>query len=93
MPILARPRFGSAIESRLRAVPVVAVLGPRQVGKTALARSIAAGRRGEVHWFDLELPSSLARLDDPETALSALRGLVVIDVRAARAMGLRSKPA
>jgi hypothetical protein len=77
--ILPRPRFESAVESRLRVVPVVAVLGPRQVGKTTLARRVAAGRRGEVNWFDLELPSSLARLDEPETALAGLRGLVVID--------------
>lgn len=79
MPILPRSLFESAVASRLRTSPVVAMLGPRQVGKTTLARRVADARRGEVHWFDLELPSSLARLDDPETALSGLRGLVVID--------------
>lgn len=42
--------------------PVVGVLGPRQVDKTTLARQVAERRRGEVHHFDLNLPSDLARL-------------------------------
>ncbi len=79
MATLSRARFEAAVESRLRAGPVVALLGPRQVGKTTLARQVAAKRRGEVHWFDLELPSALARLEQPETALSGLRGLIVLD--------------
>jgi predicted AAA+ superfamily ATPase len=79
MPTLVRSRFEAAVTSRLRAGPIVALLGPRQVGKTTLARQVADRRRGQVHWFDLELPSALARLEQPETALAGLRGLVVID--------------
>jgi hypothetical protein len=58
--------------------PVVALLGARQVGKTTLARAIAAGERGSTH-FDLERAADLARLADPELSLGPLRGLVVLD--------------
>lgn len=61
----------------LRRSPVVAILGPRQCGKTTLARIVMAGRRGE--FFDLEDPKSRRRLEQPMTALESLRGLVVID--------------
>jgi predicted AAA+ superfamily ATPase len=54
--------------------PVVAILGPRQCGKTTLAKVIDAD-----HYFDLENPRDLARLDHPQTTLEKLSGLVVID--------------
>lgn len=54
--------------------PVVAILGPRQCGKTTLAKEINAD-----HYFDLENPRDLARLDHPQTTLEKLSGLVVID--------------
>ena len=63
----------------LREFPVVAILGARQVGKTTLARQLAASRRGATHWFDLENPTDLARLADPGLELRPLRGLVVLD--------------
>ncbi len=70
----------SALEKRLRAAPVVGLLGARQVGKTTLARELARRRRGAVHFFDLESSADLARLTaDPLLALSSLRGLVVLD--------------
>ena len=56
---------------------VVALIGPRQCGKTTLARQIVAA--DSLNYFDLEDPSSLARISDPMTALSPLRGVVVID--------------
>jgi len=56
---------------------VVALIGPRQCGKTTLARHIVAA--DSLNYFDLEDPSSLARIADPMTALSPLRGVVVID--------------
>ncbi|MGA9597854.1 MAG: ATP-binding protein [Acidimicrobiia bacterium] len=59
--------------------PAVAVLGARQVGKTTLARQYAEACTGPVHHFDLESPADLARLQDPELALSSLTGLVVLD--------------
>jgi predicted AAA+ superfamily ATPase len=61
----------------LRENPVVALVGPRQCGKTTLAREIARDRGAT--FFDLEDPVSLQRLAEPKTALAALRGLIVID--------------
>ena len=58
---------------------VVAILGARQVGKTTLARQLAAGWRGATTFFDLEDPPDLARLAEPTLALGGLRGLVVLD--------------
>ena len=57
--------------------PVVVLSGPRQCGKTTLARQLLAPE--SVGYFDLEDPASLARLDEPMTALRPLEGLVVID--------------
>ena len=56
---------------------MVALIGPRQCGKTTLARQFVAV--DSANYFDLEDPVSLARLDQPMTALQGLRGLVVID--------------
>lgn len=66
------------VASLLREFPVVGILGARQVGKSTLARRVAA-RRGISHFFDLESPVDLARLAEPSLALSDLRGLVVLD--------------
>jgi len=56
---------------------VVVLTGPRQCGKTTLARELIDP--DSINYFDLEDPASLARLDEPMTALGPLRGLVVID--------------
>jgi uncharacterized protein len=76
--------FGRALElSEIRALlrtnPVVTILGPRQIGKTTLAREIARIWAGPTTTFDLEDPRDVARLADPTMALASLRGLVVID--------------
>lgn len=71
----------SALEDRLRAAlarsRAVALIGPRQVGKTTLARRFLA--EGSPRYFDLENPLDLQRLDEPLTALEAIDGLIVID--------------
>lgn len=74
-----RPGHLDALCRRLAAFPVVALLGPRQVGKTTLARHLAASWDGPSVLFDLEDPDHLARLADPAFALRPLRGLVVLD--------------
>jgi uncharacterized protein len=61
----------------LRRAPVVALVGPRQCGKTTLARQLL--RPSSLSYFDLEDELALARLGEPRTALERLRGLVVID--------------
>ena len=79
----ARPVPRKLDLSRLRRLlglfPAGAIRGPRQVGKTTLAREFAAGRKGPVRTFDLENPRDRARLRDPMLALEDLRGLVVLD--------------
>lgn len=77
--MIPREAHLKAVERRLRASPVVALLGARQVGKTTLARQIAQRRRGPTHFFDLESTADVARLADPLLALSSLKGLVVLD--------------
>jgi predicted AAA+ superfamily ATPase len=65
------------VRAALRRSRVVALLGPRQCGKTTLAREIVAP--GSLNYFDLEDPQSLARLSEPDVALRPLRKWVVID--------------
>lgn len=59
--------------------PIVGLIGPRQVGKTTLARQWAEKSGSGYTWFDLENPRDAARLTDPLLALEGLRGLVIID--------------
>ena len=66
----------------LRQFRIVALLGPRQSGKTTLARKVASAIKDfavERNYFDLEDPVHLDRLENPKLALEGLRGLVVID--------------
>jgi len=72
---IARARLDAALARS----PAVAVLGPRQVGKTTLARAAAAARPGSVY-LDLETAADLARLVDPARFLASRRDrLVVLD--------------
>jgi len=67
----------SRIRKALARSPAVALLGPRQCGKTTLARCLETA--GDSNYLDLENPTHLARLEQPMLALEGLRGLVVID--------------
>ena len=75
--ILPRLLLQQRIEKALSRSQVVALLGPRQCGKTTLARGFVPSE--SLHYFDLEDPVSLARLAEPMTALKDLQGLVVVD--------------
>ncbi|MGD1032347.1 MAG: ATP-binding protein [Opitutaceae bacterium] len=66
-----------AVRAALKRSRVVTLLGPRQCGKTTLAREFVAP--DSLNYFDLEDPASLARLSEPDMALRPLKGLVVID--------------
>ena len=65
------------VQAALKRSRVVALLGPRQCGKTTLARRFVAAK--SLNYFDLEDPMSLARLDQPDMVLRPLKGVVVID--------------
>jgi len=75
--MLKRPQLLDRLRAALRTSPAVALLGPRQCGKTTLARQLAGFSKST--YFDLENPVDLARLSEPMTALESLRGLIVID--------------
>jgi predicted AAA+ superfamily ATPase len=73
-------RLRASIEAQLRLNPAVVLLGPRQVGKTTLAREIAAKRKTAAVYLDLERPADRRRLDDADAYLRAQDGkLVVVD--------------
>lgn len=63
-----------SIKKNLKAYPVVAILGPRQCGKSTLAKQIGAD-----YFFDLENPADVNRLSEPQLVLESLQGLIVID--------------
>jgi len=77
--MINRKHHASEILRRLDLYPIVAIIGARQVGKTTLARWIGDQWPGPVTHFDLEKPSDLARLQDPQLTLEPLKGLVVLD--------------
>ncbi len=74
MKLVDRQHDRETLTRLIKAFPVVAILGPRQCGKTTLARMLNAN-----HYFDLENPRDAARLDQPQLALEDLTGLIVID--------------
>jgi len=75
--MVKREELVREVRSALKRSRAVALIGPRQCGKTTLARQLVSAE--SPNYLDLEDPSSLARLDEPMTALRSLKGLVVID--------------
>ena len=76
--LVARPMAMARMQAAYRVHPAVALVGPRQCGKTTLARMFADTEPG-VTYFDLERVVDRRRLEAPEQTLSPLQGLVVID--------------
>ncbi|OJW72145.1 MAG: hypothetical protein BGO68_04610 [Candidatus Amoebophilus sp. 36-38] len=79
---MIRNQFLSTIKSQFRVHPICAILGPRQCGKTTLARQFSEENKkafSHVHWYDLEDPKDLVRLDQPMLSLESLEGLIIID--------------
>jgi len=78
---MKRPHFFNLVKRYLKSHPIVAILGPRQCGKTTLAReyceSVSAFSKS--NYFDLESPVDLERLKNPMLTLQSLTGLIVID--------------
>ena len=75
--MIKRPNLTRQIAQALKRSRVVALIGPRQCGKTTMARELVS--TDSPNYFDLEDPQSLARFDQPLTALKSLKGVVVID--------------
>jgi len=75
--MIPRPEPIRQIEASFQIHPVTALLGPRQCGKTTLARFIAEQEPSTI--FDLENPVDIQRLSAPMQALKDLSGLVIID--------------
>ena len=73
------PRVAKArLLDLLQRFPAVALLGPRQAGKTTLALSLEEQLKPQALYLDLELPSDRAKLADPELYLSQHRDRLVI---------------
>ena len=73
-------RVAETVAARLAQLPAVTLLGPRQVGKTTLARSLMGGRTPPPIYLDLEQPEVRARLTDPALFLRGYADrLVVLD--------------
>jgi hypothetical protein len=75
--MLTRSKYLRDLETAARRSPITALLGPRQVGKTTLARLVTANQ--PVTFFDLESLPDQRRLQNPELMLGGLQGLVVLD--------------
>jgi len=75
--MIKRLHLEEELLTALKRSPIVLLSGPRQCGKTTLARQFVNAT--SVNYFDCEDPIALARLGEPMTALGALRGIVVID--------------
>lgn len=75
--MITRNSYLKQLATAVQRSPITALLGPRQVGKTTLARQFAQKR--EAAFFDLESEPDLRRLQNPELALGNLHGLVILD--------------
>jgi hypothetical protein len=75
--MIERIALVTQIDTALHRNRIVALVGARQSGKTTLARTFL--QPDSANYFDLEDLTSLARLEQPMTALQSLSGLVVID--------------
>lgn len=77
---MQRKYYLKAIQEAFKTSKVIAILGPRQCGKTTLARQYFTEQSGlKSHYFDLENPIDLLRLQDPMLALQDFEGLIVVD--------------
>jgi uncharacterized protein len=75
--MILREKYLDEVRLALKRSPVVALLGPRQCGKTTLARQLL--NEDSPNYFDLERPVESTLLEQPMTALEGLKGLVVLD--------------
>jgi len=77
--MLKRKYYLDLIDHSFLINPICALLGPRQCGKTTLSKQYSENNKLQTHFFDLEDPTDLSKLDNPKLALESLEGLIVID--------------
>ncbi len=75
--MLQRPYYFNRLKTALERSPVTALLGPRQCGKTTLARQVAEHQKAT--FFDIKSVPDRRRLQNPEFMLGSLTGLVILD--------------
>jgi predicted AAA+ superfamily ATPase len=80
MKSIAREEALQDLETKLKSFPIVGILGPRQCGKTTLAKQfIDNQKKKKTYFFDLENPRDLSKLENPLLNLENLEGYVIID--------------
>jgi hypothetical protein len=75
--MIVRPSFLKQLARAVKRSPITSLIGPRQCGKTTLARLFAEGKNSTL--FDLESQPDVRRLQNPELILGSLRGIVILD--------------
>ena len=75
--MIHRPHYLKRLANATRRAPITALLGPRQCGKTTLARLFA--KELQATFFDLESYPDQRRLENPELVLGSLEGIVILD--------------
>jgi predicted AAA+ superfamily ATPase len=75
--MIDRPAYLQKIKTALKRSPITALLGPRQCGKTTLARFLSQAVNAT--YFDVESPSDWHRLQNPQLVLGSLKGIVILD--------------
>jgi predicted AAA+ superfamily ATPase len=80
MKSIAREEALQDLETKLKSFPIVGILGPRQCGKTTLAKQFIDNQnKKKTYFFDLENPRDLSKLENPLLNLENLEGYVIID--------------
>ncbi len=79
MILIQRPHLLEQIQFAFKVTPVCGLIGPRQCGKTTMAKEIAAQYPGNVHLFDLEDERDYNKMQEPLLVLENLEGLIIID--------------
>jgi uncharacterized protein len=75
--MITRNNYLERLQTAVSRSPITALLGPRQIGKTTLARQFAQEK--DAAFFDLESQPDLRRIQNPELALGNLSGLIILD--------------
>ncbi len=79
MNIIDRSSYKNKLIESIKNSPITALIGPRQCGKSTLAREVMKNFGEETHFLDLEDITDLERLENTKLALDPLNGLIVID--------------